>query len=50
MQRSLVMTIIGQDRPGLVDTVASRVTEHGGNLIVDISFQELTASGSFTSL
>jgi glycine cleavage system regulatory protein len=31
MQISLVMTIIGRDRPGLVDSVASRVTEHGGN-------------------
>lgn len=31
MQRSLVMTVIGEDRPGLVDTVASLVTEHGGN-------------------
>jgi len=31
MQRSLVMTIIGQDRPGLVDSVASLVAEHGGN-------------------
>ena len=31
MQRSLVMTVIGQDRPGLVDSVASLVAEHGGN-------------------
>jgi len=31
MQVALVMTIIGQDRPGLVDSVAARVTEHGGN-------------------
>ena len=31
MQLSLVMTIIGPDRPGLVDSVASRVTENGGN-------------------
>jgi glycine cleavage system regulatory protein len=31
MQRSLVMTIIGQDRPGLVDSVAGLVAEHGGN-------------------
>jgi glycine cleavage system regulatory protein len=31
MQRSLVMTLIGKDRPGLVDSVASLVTEHGGN-------------------
>jgi len=31
MQRSLVMTIIGEDRPGLVDSVASLVAGHGGN-------------------
>jgi len=31
MQRSLVMTIIGPDRPGLVDSVAAMVAEHGGN-------------------
>ncbi|HLP77739.1 MAG TPA: ACT domain-containing protein, partial [Candidatus Paceibacterota bacterium] len=31
MQRSLVMTVIGQDRPGLVESIASLVTEHGGN-------------------
>jgi glycine cleavage system regulatory protein len=31
MQRMLVMTIIGQDRPGLVDSVAGLVAEHGGN-------------------
>ena len=31
MQRLLVMTVIGSDRPGLVDSVASLVTEHGGN-------------------
>jgi glycine cleavage system regulatory protein len=31
MQRSLVMTIIGEDRPGLVESVASLVTEHSGN-------------------
>jgi glycine cleavage system regulatory protein len=31
MQRSLVMTVIGQDRPGLVESVASLVAEHGGN-------------------
>ena len=31
MQRSLVMTVIGEDRPGLVDSVASIVTEHHGN-------------------
>jgi glycine cleavage system regulatory protein len=28
---SLVMTVIGRDRPGLVDAVASLVAEHGGN-------------------
>lgn len=31
MQRSLVMTVIGPDRPGLVGSVAGLVTEHGGN-------------------
>ncbi len=32
MQSSLlVMTVIGTDRPGLVDSVASLVTQHGGN-------------------
>ena len=31
MQRSLVMTVIGEDRPGLVDSVASLVTHYGGN-------------------
>jgi glycine cleavage system regulatory protein len=31
MQRMLVMTIIGQDRPGLVESVARLVAEHGGN-------------------
>jgi glycine cleavage system regulatory protein len=31
MQRSLVMVIIGQDRPGLVESVAALVAEHRGN-------------------
>jgi glycine cleavage system regulatory protein len=31
MQHSLVMTVIGKDRPGLVESVASIVAEHGGN-------------------
>ena len=31
MQRMLVMTVIGPDRTGLVDSVAGLVTEHGGN-------------------
>ncbi|HSU54663.1 MAG TPA: ACT domain-containing protein [Candidatus Dormibacteraeota bacterium] len=31
MQRMLVMTIIGADRPGLVDTVARVVADHKGN-------------------
>jgi len=31
MQRSLVMTVIGEDRPGLVDSVAGIVAGHGGN-------------------
>jgi glycine cleavage system regulatory protein len=30
-QRMLVMTGIGQDRPGLVESVAALVAEHGGN-------------------
>jgi glycine cleavage system regulatory protein len=31
MQLSLVMTVIGQDRPGLVESIARVVAEHGGN-------------------
>jgi glycine cleavage system regulatory protein len=31
MQTPLVMTVIGHDRPGLVDLVAGLVAEHGGN-------------------
>ncbi len=31
MQRALVMTVIGQDRPGLVDSVAGLIAGHGGN-------------------
>ena len=31
MQHSLVMTVIGPDRPGLVDAIASLVVGHGGN-------------------
>src|SRR3954469_15508797 len=31
MQRSLVMTIIGLDRPGLVGSIAGSVAAHGGN-------------------
>jgi glycine cleavage system regulatory protein len=31
MQRKLVMTVIGEDRPGLVDSLASVVAEYGGN-------------------
>ncbi len=31
MSRMLVMTMIGQDRPGLVEAVAGLVKEHGGN-------------------
>ncbi len=31
MQSSLVMTVIGQDRPGLVDLVAAIVAENQGN-------------------
>lgn len=31
MQLALVMTVIGPDRPGLVESVAALVTAHGGN-------------------
>jgi glycine cleavage system regulatory protein len=31
VQSLLVMTVIGQDRPGLVDSVADLVASHGGN-------------------
>jgi glycine cleavage system regulatory protein len=31
MLATLVMTVIGADRPGLVQLVAARVAEHGGN-------------------
>ncbi len=31
MQSTLVMTVIGTDRPGLVESVASVVASHGGN-------------------
>jgi glycine cleavage system regulatory protein len=31
MQRMLVMTVIGPDRPGLVESVAELVAGHGGN-------------------
>jgi glycine cleavage system regulatory protein len=29
--KNLVLTLIGPDRPGLVESLASRVTDHGGN-------------------
>src|SRR3954471_5612998 len=31
MLATLVMTVIGADRPGLVKMVATRVADHGGN-------------------
>ncbi len=31
MLATLVMTVIGADRPGLVQLIASRVADHGGN-------------------
>ena len=31
MLANLVMTVIGADRPGLVEMVATRVADHGGN-------------------
>src|SRR5262252_8175703 len=31
MQTLLVMTVLGKDRPGLVESVAESVASHGGN-------------------
>lgn len=31
MQRTLVMTIMGKDRPGLVESLARIIADHGGN-------------------
>jgi glycine cleavage system regulatory protein len=31
MERSLVMTLIGPDKPGLVGSIAAAVADHGGN-------------------
>lgn len=31
MRRALILTLIGQDRPGLVETLASTVARHAGN-------------------
>lgn len=31
MFKNLVMTVIGADRPGLVEMIATQVAEHGGN-------------------
>lgn len=31
MKQSIVLTLIGRDRPGLVDTLAAVVEQHGGN-------------------
>ncbi len=31
MKSALVLTVIGPDRPGLVETLAATVAEHGGN-------------------
>ena len=33
MQSRLVLTLIGKDRPGLVDALAATVAEHGGNWV-----------------
>lgn len=33
MQTSLVLSVIGLDRPGIVDQVAETVAEHGGNWV-----------------
>lgn len=31
MRSQLVLTLIGEDRPGLVEAIAAEVTKHGGN-------------------
>ena len=31
MQKNLVLTVIGPDRPGLVESLSRLVGEHGGN-------------------
>ena len=31
MARALVLTVIGEDRPGLVETLADLITQHGGS-------------------
>ena len=31
MEESLVMTVMGEDRPGLVEALARTVSERGGN-------------------
>lgn len=31
MRSQLVLTLIGRDRPGLVEALAARIAEHGGN-------------------
>jgi glycine cleavage system regulatory protein len=33
MSTSLVLTVIGDDRPGLVETIARTVADHGGNWV-----------------
>ncbi len=33
MQSRLVLTLIGKDRPGLVDALATTVADHGGNWV-----------------
>jgi len=33
MQSRLVLTLIGKDRPGLVDALAATVADHGGNWV-----------------
>ncbi len=32
-QTSLVLTILGEDRPGLVDSIANTIADHGGNWV-----------------
>ncbi len=47
MQTEMVLTVIGHDRPGLVETIAESVASHGGNW-VDSSMSRL--GGEFAGI
>lgn len=64
MSQSIVMTLIGKDRPGLVESVSAVIEEHGGNWeesrmvqlagefagLVHVSVSDAKASGLETAL